>query len=63
LEEVLKEVDKVVPKEFGASPNTLQSIKGIGPVHSACIFSEIGDIHRFHTEDALAKFASLRFKR
>jgi len=45
LEEALKEVDRAIEKEFQAFPNTLQSIKGIGPVYSAGIFSEIGDIN------------------
>lgn len=63
LEGALKEVDRAIEKEFQAFPNTLQSIKGIGPVYSAGIFSEIGDIHRFHTEDALAKFTGLTWKR
>ncbi len=63
LGEALKEVDKAIEKEFRAFPNTLQSIKGIGPVYSAGIFSEIGDIHRFPTEDAVAKFAGLTWKR
>jgi len=63
LGEALKEVDRAIEKEFQAFPNTLQSIKGIGPVYSAGIFSEIGDIHRFSTEDALAKFAGLTWKR
>lgn len=63
LEEAPKEVDRAIEKEFRAFPNTLQSIKGIGPVYSAGIFSEIGDIHRFPTEDALAKFTGLTWKR
>jgi transposase len=63
LEGALKEVDRAIEKEFQAFPNTLQSIKGIGPVYSAGIFSEIGDIHRFPTEDGLAKFAGLTWKR
>jgi transposase len=63
LEGALKEVDRAIEKEFQAFPNTLQSIKGIGPVYSAGIFSEIGDIHRFPTEDAVAKFAGLTWKR
>ena len=28
-------------------PNTLTSIRGIGPVYSAGIIAEIGDINRF----------------
>jgi len=63
LGEALKEVDQAIEKEFQAFPNTLQSIKRIGPVYSTGIFSEVGDIHRFPTEDALAKFAGLTWKR
>ena len=63
LGEALKEVDKAIEKEFQAFPNTLQSVKGIGPVYSAGIFSEIGDIARFPTEDAIAKIAGLTWRR
>ncbi len=63
LKEVLKEVDQAIANEFQAFPNTLQSIKGIGPVYSAGIFSEIGEINRFPKEDALAKFAGLTWRK
>ena len=63
LQEALKEVDRAIEKEFKAFPNTLQSIKGIGPVYSAGIFSEIGEIRRFPREDALAKFTGLTWRR
>ncbi len=63
LQEALKEVDRAIEKEFKAFPNTLQSIKGIGPVYSAGIFSEIGEIRRFPREDALAKFSGLYWKK
>lgn len=63
LQQALKEVDRAIEKEFGAFPNTLQSIKGIGPVYSAGIFSEIGEIRRFPREDALAKFSGLYWKK
>jgi hypothetical protein len=49
LGEAFKEVDKAIEKEFQAFPNTLQSIQGIGPVYSAGIFSEIGDIRPIPT--------------
>jgi transposase len=35
-------------------PNTLTSVKGIGPVYSAGIIAEVGDIHRFKNQAALA---------
>lgn len=63
LQEALKKVDQAIEKEFQAFPNTLQSIKGIGPVYSAGIFSEIGEIRRFPKEDSLAKFAGLTWRR
>lgn len=63
MEEALREVDKAIEKEFQAFPNTLQSVKGIGPVYSAGIFLEIGDIARFPREDALAKFGGLTWRR
>lgn len=63
LEKALKEIDKSIEKEFKAFPNTLQSVKGIGPVYSAGIFSEIGDIKRFPSEESLAKLAGLTWRR
>lgn len=63
LKETLKEVDQAIEKEFNAFPNTLQSLKSIGPVYSAGIFSEIGNIHRFLKEETFAKFAGLTWRR
>ncbi len=63
LEKVRREVDKVIEKEFAAFPNTLQSVKGIGPVYSAGIYAEIGDIGRFRTQSKLAKFAGLTWRK
>ena len=40
-------------------PNTLTSVGGIGPVYSAGIIAEIGDINRFPNQAALAKYAGL----
>jgi len=40
----LKEVNEAIPNELKAFPNTLESVKGLGPVYSAGIFSEIGNI-------------------
>jgi len=63
LKDALRRVDAAIEKEFKAFPNTLQSVKGIGPVYSAGIFSEIGDINRFPREDALAKYAGLTWRK
>jgi transposase len=43
--------------------NPLASIKGVGPVYSAGIIAEIGDIHRFSNQAALAKYAGLAWSR
>lgn len=63
LKDALRKIDAAIDKEFKAFPNTLQSVKGIGPVYSAGIFSEIGDINRFPREDALAKYAGLTWRK
>ena len=46
-ENQLKELDKLIEVQMQAIPNTLTSIKGIGPVYAAGIISEIGDVTRF----------------
>ena len=49
--------EAVISSQIQLIPNTLTSIPGIGPVYSAGIISEIGDIHRFTNQAALAKYA------
>ncbi|MDI6788490.1 MAG: IS110 family transposase [Planctomycetota bacterium] len=63
LTEALKSIEAAILKEFAAFPNTLQSVKGIGPVYAAGIFAEIGDIALFPTESQLARFAGLWWKK
>jgi len=55
LEKTLHEADKAIANAFAAFPNTLQSVPGLGPVYSAGIFAEIGDINRFAADAQLAK--------
>lgn len=59
----LKTLDKSISALMEAIPNTLTSIKGIGPVYSAGIFSEIGSINRFKDQASLAKYAGLSWSR
>ena len=59
LENQLKKLDKEIEKQLKAFSHTLQTVPGIGPVIAAGIIAEIGDIHRFSNEAALAKFAGL----
>ena len=55
----LKEYDRAIENIIQTIPNTLTSIKGVGPVYSAGILAEIGDINRFPNHAALAKYAGL----
>jgi transposase len=59
LESQIKTLDKAIEQQFEIIPNTLTSIPGIGKVYSAGIIAEIGDIHRFQSQAAVAKFAGL----
>lgn len=57
MEQQIKAFDKAIADQMELIPNTLTSIKGIGPVYSAGIIAEIGDINRFPNQAALAKYA------
>ena len=59
LEAQIKEFDKAIAAQMQLIPNTLTSVKGIGPVYSAGIIAEIGDINRFPNQAKLAKYAGL----
>jgi len=62
LQAQLKEVDKTIARELAAIPparRTISSIPGLGPVWTAGLIAEIGDIHRFADDGALAKFGGL----
>jgi transposase len=58
----LKEVDKTIARELAAVPpdrRTIGSVPGLGPVWTAGLIAEIGDIHRFSDNSAVAKYAGL----
>lgn len=63
LEKSIKHTDKsiatLLDKNFKNESIILQSVDGIGPVISAGIIAEIGNIKRFDNDAALAKFAGL----
>src|SRR5690625_3903148 len=44
-------------------PQTLQSVPGIGPVSTAGIIAEIGQIERFESEEKIAKYAGLYWRK
>jgi len=62
LEAQIKTLDKAIAAQMELIPNTLMSIKGIGPVFAGGIIAEIGDINRFDDQAALAKYAGLAWR-
>ncbi|KGR78787.1 transposase, partial [Ureibacillus massiliensis 4400831 = CIP 108448 = CCUG 49529] len=59
MESQVKRLDKEIERMMKGIPQTLTSVKGIGPVYAAGLIAEIGDIHRFNDHHALAKYAGL----
>lgn len=60
----IKSLDKEIEKIVTVIPESkiLLSMPGIGPVYSAGILAEIGQIERFEDETKLAKYAGLAWK-
>lgn len=65
LKQQVKELDKAIKKLLEVIPESqcLLSIPGIGPVYTAGILAEIGQIERFEDQAKLAKYAGLYWKR
>lgn len=59
LESEVQKLDKEIARLMKGLPQTLTSVKGIGPVFAAGILAEIGGIDRFHDHNDLAKYAGL----
>lgn len=59
LQESLKHVDRAIAEEMKAFPNTLMSVPGIGPVFTAGIIAELGDITRYASDAQIAQAAGL----
>lgn len=59
----IKQLDKAIEKLMDGIPNTLKTIPGIGPLYSAGILAEIGDINRFKDQASVAKYAGLTWRR
>ncbi|SHJ88720.1 Transposase [Dethiosulfatibacter aminovorans DSM 17477] len=55
----IKELDEAISSYMELFPDVLSSIPGIGPVYSAGIIAEIGNIHRFKNHASLAKYAGI----
>lgn len=52
-------LDKTIAAELQAIPQTLASVPGLGPIWTAGLIAELGDIQRFADDDAIAQFAGL----
>jgi transposase len=62
LQNQLRAMDQTIARELQALPadgRTIDSVPGLGPVWTAGLVAEIGNIHRFTDDGALAKFAGL----
>lgn len=59
MESEVKRLDKEIARLMKGIPNTIITIKGVGPVYAAGLIAEIGDIKRFKNHHALAKYAGL----
>ncbi|WP_170086259.1 transposase [Kyrpidia spormannii] len=55
LQRQLKELDKVITRHMAATPQTLDTVPGIGPVTATGIVAEIGDISRFDNQSCPRK--------
>ncbi len=64
LEQAIKRIDTAIEEQLLAIPHTLNSIPGFGPVYTAGIIAEIGDVARFDFDQAkVAKFAGFKWRR
>lgn len=59
LQRHLVEVDGLIASDLAGIPQTVSTIPGVGPVWTAGILAEIGDIQRFPDHAALAQYAGL----
>jgi transposase len=62
LQTQLKTLDKTIAQELAAIPQTLASVPGLGPVWTAGLIAELGEITRFDDEAAIAQYAGLTWE-
>ncbi|KIY21051.1 IS110 family transposase [Mesobacillus subterraneus] len=63
LQKQVKEIDKAIERIMAGLTQTLITIPGIGPVFTAGIIAEIGQIERFDDETKIAKYAGLYWRK
>ena len=62
LQRQLKDIDQTIARELEGLPldrRIIRSVPGLGPVWTAGLVAEIGDIHRLDNEASIAKLAGL----
>ena len=59
----VKALDKEIERQIENIHNTLTSVPGIGAVCSKGILAEIGDINRFDSHAALAKYVGFAWNK
>jgi transposase len=59
LPQQLKTLEMTIAQELAAIPQTLSSVPGLGPVWTAGLIAELGDIRRFDDQGAIAQYAGL----
>jgi transposase len=62
LQTQLKTLDKTIAQEVAAREQTLASLPGLGPVWTAGLIAELGEITRFDDEAAIAQYAGLTWE-
>lgn len=63
IKQQIKQIDEAIVRLLDGIPNTLETIPGIGRVYCAGILAEIGDVHRFKDQAAIAKYAGLTWQK
>ena len=63
IKQQIKHIDQAIVRLLDSIPNTLETIPGIGRVYCAGILAEIGDVHRFKDQAAIAKYAGLTWQK
>jgi transposase len=62
LQHQLEALDKTIAQELAAIPQTLSTVPGLGPVWTAGLIAELGDISRFDDDGAIAQYAGLTWE-
>jgi transposase len=62
LQQQLNALEKTIAQELAAIPQTLSTVPGLGPVWTAGLIAELGDITRFDDDGAIAQYAGLTWE-